>query len=360
MAGGHLVAAGDVAHDAGAVDGEGEGAADAGVVERRDVDVETVDVGGEKQLGVEKLGVIAIVDGDFGNRNGVGHVQLAGAEGALLGVLALDGVEENFVQSHGGGIPIGRALHAADVLVGLPLGEGERAVADEVAGAGPRGAALVDAAKLLDRRAVQGIPRSVADHRRQVGHRVVEGEDEREVVGRAGADEFGVGDRAGVESRAVFERVEHGGVFGAEAGREHAPEGENEIAGGDRIAVRPAAVAAQVEGPGKIVRRHFPTLGGGGDRCGSLGVVLGEAFHEGHDDRDGVGAVGDLRIEVVRLAEIADVNRLGAVAGLDAGLAFGAGAQGESEGNNDEPREKFHGDRYNKQHCATHREVRSP
>ena len=70
-------------------------------------------------------------------------MELAGAEGAFLGVEVLDGVETDGVEADGRGVPVGGGFDDVDVLTGAPILEDERAVADERVGTGPAVAAGV-------------------------------------------------------------------------------------------------------------------------------------------------------------------------------------------------------------------------
>ena len=337
VAGGHLAAAEHVADKALAVDGEREGAADAGVVQGFFLDVETEEERAEVNVRVEERGFFLPVDRDFRDRQRGRGMQLPGAKRALLGVLALDRVEDGGAEFDGVTVPVGRALGDTDELVGLPLGEDEVAVADEVAGAGPGGTALGEAAVFFEGRPMQRIPRGVADHRREVGHGIFGGEHQG-VVGRGAGAELGeVGELAGVERLAVFQDVEQGGVFGGETRGENAPVGENEIVGGDGIPVGPPGVGPEVKGPREPVGRVFPALGHGGHGGGVRGVVLGEALEERHRDVRVLLGADHVRVEIRGFGEVADVDHLVAVAGFDGGVALGAAGaeQGEEGGEGD-------------------------
>jgi hypothetical protein len=145
-------------------------------------------------------------------------VQLTGAEGALLGIFALDGVEEDFVELHIVAVPVGLAFGEADELVGAPFGEGEVAVGDDVLRACPRETALVKLAEFFDGGSVDRVPGGVRQDGGQVGDGVIEGELEGVVVDRPGADLRRIGDLAGVVGGAVFQQVERACVFSAEGG----------------------------------------------------------------------------------------------------------------------------------------------
>jgi len=82
-----------------------------------------------------------------------------------------------------------------------------------------------------------------------------------------------------------------------------------------------------VEGPREIIRGDFPALGDGGDGLAGFRIVLGEALEKRHDDGTGVLAVGNVRIEIVGLTEVANVDRLRTVARFDLCLALSASCQ---------------------------------
>ena len=84
--------------------------------------------------------------------------------------------------------------------------------------------------------------------------------------------------------------------------------------------------------PGALVRGGLPPLGHRRDRQAGLGVVLRQALHQGHDNPEGLDAVGIGRIEVVRLGEIAEQKCLGAVAPLDGGFPPSASGQPQGQG----------------------------
>ncbi|OQB89003.1 MAG: hypothetical protein BWX86_02556 [Verrucomicrobia bacterium ADurb.Bin122] len=69
----------------------------------------------------------------------------------------------------------------------------------------------------------------------------------------AGAEGGGIGELAGVVLAGVFQREKHVGVLGGEGRREDAAEGVHEIVGGERGAVGPFALGAEVKGPHEAV-----------------------------------------------------------------------------------------------------------
>jgi hypothetical protein len=112
---------------------------------------------------------------------------------------------------------------------------------------------------LLDRSPVERRAGLMGEQREEVRRRVLERDFEGAVVDRAGAEFIWV-HAAGIDRLGVADRVENARV--ARAGRRvhDAPEGEDEIVGSYRVAVRPAGVLAQGEGVGKAVLGNLPAL----------------------------------------------------------------------------------------------------
>ncbi len=140
----------DLGTDGVAVDGHGEGAAHALVVQRRPGDVDTVKVTADPRVDANLLGMVRLVFGYLGLGHALGNVQAPGAELTFFGVFIVDGIEVDPAIEHALGVPIVRIRPDFDHGVGYPFGQRVGTVADEVAGAGPFGGAVVDGAKLLD------------------------------------------------------------------------------------------------------------------------------------------------------------------------------------------------------------------
>ena len=119
-------------------------------------------------------------------------MELAGAEVQFLDVGFFGRVENHAFELVRRGAPIERVFGDHEAGVGLPLGEGEGTVAHEVAGAGPRGAALVELAVFFDGGAMDGHPRAVGGEAEQVGRGAGERDAEGGVVDDGDAD---VGER---------------------------------------------------------------------------------------------------------------------------------------------------------------------
>jgi len=195
----------------------------------------------------------------------VGEVRLAGAEGAFVDAGIGDGEEfDGFDAARGCGGVAG-VLGDEDVLVGFPLGQDERTVADEGAGLGPAGAAGVGCAGFKDGGGVDGEPGLVRGEGEQVGCGAGEGELERAGVEGLGADLGEIGEFAGGVVGGAGEDVEHVGVVGGELGVEDALDGEHEVLGGDGVAVGPEAVGSEVERVGETVGGDIPAGGGAGE-----------------------------------------------------------------------------------------------
>ena len=99
-------------------------------------------------------------------------------------------------------------------------------------------------------------------------------------------------ERALVVGLGVGQHVEHGRVIGAQRRREHAPDRAREVLGGDRLAVRPAGVGAEMEGVGEGVGRHLPAFRHARDRVEVHGILADQALEEGGGHVD-LGQAGD-------------------------------------------------------------------
>ncbi len=315
-----------------AVDGEREGAADFRIIEGRLRGVEAEKHGLQERIEAEFGGILLSPRGDFGNGQGEGDVELAGAEGALFSVGILDGKEGDLLELRGGGFPVVRVFLDEDADVGRPFFEGERAVADEVAGARPGGAAFFHAAEFCNGARIEREPRGERDERGQIRRGLSEGDDDHAGVGRGEAEGGGIGEFAGVVGFRVFHGVKIRGVVGGECGVERATPGIDEILREERFAVGPLKAGAEMENPGEAVGGSFPMFSGGGDGEGGLFVEGGQAFEECHENiliaENGRG----LRIEVRGFGAIAHEESLGADTGIDGRFAAGAGGEGEEEG----------------------------
>ena len=167
----------------------------------------------------------------------------------------------------------------------------------------------------------------VAEQLQEIGDGILQFEHQRPRIRRADADGLEVLGLAGGESLGAADTVQHRGVFGPEARREHALVTEEKIGGGHRIAVRPARLGTQAEGPGLAVRRHRPALGHARDRVEVLGVVVDQAFEEGADDMTFAETGDGLRIEPGRLGHVVNDQVAFGRLFFDGGLTVAAARQ---------------------------------
>ena len=316
--GGDLAELGDFFGDAFAVDGEGEGLADFGVVEGGGVDVEAGEVGAEEGAGVEP-GFGFEGGGEGGGDHAFVHdeVGLAGEEVVDGGVGLGDGEDLDGFHGDVGGVPVARVFAEAEVVVEFPGVEEVGAVADDVVRFEPGAAVFFDGGE------VDGGEGGEGAEVYEIGGGVFEGDGEGEGVGGGDADLGEVGELAGVIGGGVGDDVELRGVVGAEGGVEDALPGADEVVGGDGVAIAPEGVGAEVEGVVFFVGRDFPFFGDAG--AGGAGFVdAAEAFEEGCGDAHADLVGDDGGVEGFGFGAV-DEDEVGTVA--DAA----AGGEGEAE-----------------------------
>ena len=317
-----LAASDDFLHDGAPVECQRKRLAHAFVAEVRSRGVEAVKVSVEKGTDPQCLWVIAPIAVHFADGQRLGDVQLPGAECAFLPVHIGGRVEVDGIQAHGGGVPVGQGFVGDNYLAALVGLENEGAVADESGRISPAGVARRDAAVFLERGQVDGIPDGMGKQGQQVRGGVGQCEPERVVVGGGDADLREVGQPALIPRLGVRQHEEHGGVVGAEVFGEDALDGAGEVLGGDRFAVGPFRVGAEVEGPGEAIGRHHPALGNAGNGV-SVDWVLGDkALEERGSDVD-LGQAGDeVWIETREIGGEAAMQHLLADAAGDVGFTL--------------------------------------
>lgn len=115
---------------------------DSFVVEGGFCDIKCVavvhEIGSQTKVGASYVG------SDFGKGKGFCDVEGAGLKGAFFGILVFDGVEVDFFKADDIMVPVMGIFFDYYFFIEVPAFEGEGAVGDEVAGAGPAGAALID------------------------------------------------------------------------------------------------------------------------------------------------------------------------------------------------------------------------
>ena len=234
------------------------------------------------------------------------------------------------------------------------MGEDEGAVADEAWGLGPVGAGLevsglrIDGFVGFDQRRIDGIEDGETGEVDKVGSGAFEGDDEGARVWGAKLDNFVVcgesllpkffrGGFAGcagegtfgefcervdaplVEIAAAFDEGKELGVIASGIRDEAATPGVAEVVGGDRLAVAPCGVGAEVEGVGEAIGRDFPAFGDAWHVGIFLGedVVFGKSFVDESRDAE---VLHPRHLREVESGDVASVDenkvgaRLGAVA----------------------------------------------
>ena len=160
---------------------------------------------------------------------------------------------------------------------------------------------------------------------------MLQGQAQRMVVEGLRPERSGIGERAGIEGGGVLERVEQVGVFGGEGRRQHPAPGGDEITRGERVAIGPSRVDAQVKGVVEAIGADFPFFGRGGDGQGSAFVEGAEALEQG--DGDVLVRVGrdELGVEFLGLGQVAHQQGAAASAGLGRGNALCTGGSQQTE-----------------------------
>lgn len=307
-----------------AVDRERKRAADAGVVEWGAGGVEAEEVGLGEWVDAELSGSALAPIGDLGDGQVLRGVDLAGAEVALIDVGVVGGKEDDRFERDGGGLPVVWVFADGDVRLRAPVGEGERAAADEIAGAGPVGAAASGGVERGERARIENERGDGGGELGEPRGGAFEGDDDGAIVGRGDAELGEIGGLAGGDRGGVLYWIQQVGVVGGESGRDEAAPGRDEVGGEDGFAVGPAEIGAKMECPREAVGGGFPTFGGRRDGLEGLFVEGGEAFEEGHVDI----AVGvsrhELRIEIGGLGGVAEEERVVARGFFDGRFARGA------------------------------------
>jgi hypothetical protein len=106
---------------------------------------------------------------------------------------------------------------------------------------------------------------------------------------------------------------------------------EDEVMGGQGIAVAPAGVASEVEPPDQSVTRGFPPLGGRWDGQGRDFINPGQTLEQGDHNVEIIVGNYDVWIEIARFRAVSQEQHLVADARLDRRLAVSATA-GEENG----------------------------
>ena len=303
---GDLAELGDFVGDALAVDSQGEGLADFGVIEWGFGDVETGEVGAEEGSGVEP-GFGFKGGGEGGGHHAFVHDQigLAGEEVVDGGVGLGDGEDLDGFHCDVGGVPVVRVFSQPHVVVQLPGFEQVGAVADEVLRFDPGTAMFFQGGQVDGGEGGEG---AEVD---EVGGGIFQADGEGVVVEGGDADLGEVGEGAVVESAGVGDEVELAGVVGSGGGIEHAPPGADEVVRGDGIAIAPGGGGAEVKRVVFAVSGDVPPFGHAGLGFASL-VDAAEAFEQGGRDAHADLVGDDGRVKRLRFSTV-DEDKISAV-----------------------------------------------
>ena len=201
------------AHQLVAVHGHGQRLAHAHVINGGALGIDQVIVSAE--IGRLHVGCIehVAVERDLVERYDLRVMQLLNAEHALLADHVLHGIENHGVERHLVTIPIVLAFLDNDPAIQRPLGEGKRAVTDDIADPGPGRVAVGHLAKLHERFGVHGKGAVVIHELHKVGRRGVQGHFKGGVIEGLHADFVEVGDLALEIRLGVDQREQHVGVL---------------------------------------------------------------------------------------------------------------------------------------------------
>ena len=144
----------------------------------------------------------------------------------------------------------------------------------------------------------------MGDEAEEVRRRSFEFDDEGVVVGRFHAQLVHVFFVAFGDFLGIFDRVEEKAVVAAGRGINRALPAVDEVVRGERGAVAPFGVVAQVEGVGFAVCGDFPFFGDAGDEVAAR-VFADEAFKEVAQDVRFRHTLCGLRVDGLRLAAVA-------------------------------------------------------
>jgi hypothetical protein len=109
----------------------------------------------------------------------------------------------------------------------------------------------------------------------------------------------------------------------------------HEILRGDRLAVGPLGLFAQMEGINEAVGRNIPRFGDARHRVEIFWIVGDEAFEEGQRETKLWHAGDDLRVDVLRFGAVADVQDFFRRSVVSGGRVFVAAGE-EQRGNGEE------------------------
>ena len=150
--------------------------------------------------------------------------------------------------------PVARILAEADAIVQAPRGEFVRAVGDHFPRSHPQSVLRGDGGRMHWE---QRRGRAQANEKRR---RIFQFDDQHVVIGRANPDSRKILERALVEGFCILDVVQLPGVFRGGRGFQAALPRCDKIRRGDRVAIGPGGIPAEVKRVGKAVGRHVPTF----------------------------------------------------------------------------------------------------
>ena len=243
---------------------------------------------------------VRVEPADFAGREVADGIQLAGAIAVVGGVGVAGGIVGHALQRHALGVEEARIPAQFHHRLRPPVMERERAVGNHDTGFRPAVASGLD--DMPGNRIAGGVDEALGEERerlRQLHHQFV-------VAGGASAQRS-QWRGAGVHFRGAPNRVHEVGEARRGVWIQQTAEGIHEIRRGERVAVRPLAVAPQLERPSEAVPAHAPT-GRGAGHDGAAGVEGGEAHEEIVQDGLFEAQVVAVRVQRLRLAAVADTH----------------------------------------------------
>ena len=267
----------DVVDDDVTVDRIGKRLADIHILERRRafvlVEVEHVDIRTRLRNRNRLIGVFGLQLGVTARRD-LYAIKLAGQVTRERGIIVVDGQCRNVLKDRVFVVPVKRVGLHDHLFAQNMLLEQIGSVADQLARLGPFVAVLFDDL-LIDRK-----DRRMGGHRREIGQRCGDLYFKGMIVDGANAqfvNRFFTGDDLG--------RIRHlhqfdiPGIFRSGRRIGQAPPGINKVVGGNRVAIRPFGIVAQMEGIGGLVVGKLIPRGHAGNQAAVL-VLVHQAFEK--------------------------------------------------------------------------------
>ena len=299
------------------VNGQRQGAADAGIVEGFLGGVEAEEISAQIGEGVVVGALFECVHQFVGDAGQVpNHVGLAGFVEVQRGVGGADRQKINHFGPGVGGVPVTGIFAEADFVVQPPGVQEVRAAGGQGAGPQPLPAILGNHLARHDGEGLEG-----AQVEEKSG-RVVQLHPDGAGIQRANAHLRGVFEASVVIRLGIFQIEKLPGVFGGRLRIQHTPPRIDHVLRGDRLAGRPQQRLAQVKGINAAIGGDFPGFRQPGNGALGDGIVAGQAFKQAVDDAQVLQAGGERRVERLRVR---------AVDHHQAGPGFRNGARGQDK-----------------------------